>query len=70
MMRQGEEIVMSRTTQERNKAIVLEAFDTLFNKRDYEVAQRYWSPTYIQHRRTSPPAARASSTSSKAPPRI
>ena len=40
---------MSRTTQERNKAIVLEAFDTLFNKRDYEAAQRYWSPTYIQH---------------------
>jgi hypothetical protein len=44
---------MSQTTQERNKALVLDAFDTLFNKRDYEAAQRYWSPTYIQHRRTS-----------------
>ena len=43
---------MSRTTQERNKAIVLEA---LFNKRDYEVAQRYWSPTYIQHSAHIPP---------------
>jgi predicted SnoaL-like aldol condensation-catalyzing enzyme len=32
-----------------NKALVLEAFDTLFNKRDYAAAERYWSPTYIQH---------------------
>ncbi len=32
-----------------NKALVLEAFDTLFNKRDYEGAERYWSPEYIQH---------------------
>jgi predicted SnoaL-like aldol condensation-catalyzing enzyme len=40
---------MSQTTQERNKALVLEAFDTLFNKRDYVAAERYWSPNYIQH---------------------
>lgn len=33
----------------QNKAIVLEAFDTLFNKRDYEKAARFWSPGYIQH---------------------
>ena len=39
---------MSQTTQEKNKALVLEAFDTLFNKRDYAAAQRYWSPHYIQ----------------------
>jgi predicted SnoaL-like aldol condensation-catalyzing enzyme len=32
-----------------NKALVLEAFDTLFNKRDYAAAERYWSPNYIQH---------------------
>ena len=38
-----------QTVQERNKALVLEAFDTLFNKRDYAVAARYWSPDYIQH---------------------
>ena len=44
-----EEIVMSQTTQERNKALVLEAFSTLFNKRDYEAAGRYLSPDYIQH---------------------
>jgi predicted SnoaL-like aldol condensation-catalyzing enzyme len=33
----------------RNKALVLKAFDTLFNKRDYAAAERLWSPTYIQH---------------------
>jgi predicted SnoaL-like aldol condensation-catalyzing enzyme len=40
---------MIQTTLERNKALVLEAFDTLFNKRDYVAAERYWSPDYIQH---------------------
>jgi predicted SnoaL-like aldol condensation-catalyzing enzyme len=40
---------MTRTTPEQNKALVLEAFDTLFNKRDYEAAARFWSDTYIQH---------------------
>ena len=40
---------MPKTTPEQNKAIVLEAFDTLFNKRDYKAAERFWSPTYIQH---------------------
>jgi predicted SnoaL-like aldol condensation-catalyzing enzyme len=40
---------MSPTVQERNKALVLEAFDTLFNQRDYAAAERYWSPDYIQH---------------------
>ena len=43
---------MSQTTQQKNKALVLEAFDTLFNRRDYATAERYWSPRYIQHRRT------------------
>jgi len=40
---------MSNTTTEGNKAMVLEAFQTLFNKRDYKEAERYWSPNYIQH---------------------
>jgi predicted SnoaL-like aldol condensation-catalyzing enzyme len=40
---------MSQTKPENNKALVLEAFDTLFNKRDYVAAERYWSPQYIQH---------------------
>jgi predicted SnoaL-like aldol condensation-catalyzing enzyme len=34
---------------EQNKAFVLNAFDTLFNKRDYAAAERFWSPDYIQH---------------------
>jgi predicted SnoaL-like aldol condensation-catalyzing enzyme len=40
---------MSNSSRERNKAIVLEAFETLFNKRDYVAAERFWSPNYIQH---------------------
>src|ERR1700750_2541453 len=40
---------MPKTTPEKNKAIVLEAFDTLFNKRDYAAAEKFWSPNYIQH---------------------
>jgi predicted SnoaL-like aldol condensation-catalyzing enzyme len=36
------------TTEENNKKLVLEAFDTLFNKRDYAAAERYWSPHYIR----------------------
>ncbi len=40
---------MNQTTQEKNKALVRDAFDTLFNKRDYAAAEKYWSPNYIQH---------------------
>jgi predicted SnoaL-like aldol condensation-catalyzing enzyme len=40
---------MNQTIESKNKALVLEAFDTLFNKRDYAAAERYWSPNYIQH---------------------
>ena len=40
---------MNQSIESKNKALVLEAFDTLFNKRDYAAAERYWSPDYIQH---------------------
>jgi predicted SnoaL-like aldol condensation-catalyzing enzyme len=40
---------MSESAEAKNKAIVLEAFETLFNKRDYTAAERYWSPDYVQH---------------------
>ena len=40
---------MSETIESRNKGLVLEAFDTLFNQRDYAAAERFWSPAYIQH---------------------
>jgi predicted SnoaL-like aldol condensation-catalyzing enzyme len=33
----------------RNKALVLEAFDALFNRRDFEAAERHFSPEYVQH---------------------
>jgi len=46
---------MDRSVESRNKALVLEAFDTLFNKRDYEAAERFWSPNYIQHSAHIPP---------------
>ena len=40
---------MNQSIEDANKALVLEAFDTLFNKRDYQAAERFWSPAYIQH---------------------
>jgi len=43
------ETKMPKTRLDNNKALVLEAFDTLFNKRDYAAAARFWSDTYIQH---------------------
>jgi predicted SnoaL-like aldol condensation-catalyzing enzyme len=38
-----------KTSSERNKQLVLEAFDRLFNKRDYAAAEKFWSPNYVQH---------------------
>ena len=35
--------------EQANKALVIEAFDTLFNRRDYCRAEAFWSPDYIQH---------------------
>ena len=43
------EFKMSQSKEVKNKTLVLEAFETLFNKRDYAAAERYWSPDYIQH---------------------
>jgi predicted SnoaL-like aldol condensation-catalyzing enzyme len=40
---------MNDSKAQNNKAIVLEAFETLFNKRDYAAAERLWSPNYMQH---------------------
>jgi predicted SnoaL-like aldol condensation-catalyzing enzyme len=40
---------MSTTSADRNKEIVLQAFDTLFNQRDYRKAAEFWSANYIQH---------------------
>ena len=40
---------MAGDLEEKNKALVLRAFDALFNKRDYAAAEQFWSPQYIQH---------------------
>jgi len=57
---------MSRNTEQeaRNKAFVLEAFEALFNRRDYAAAEKYWSPDYIQHSAHIPPGREGLSRSS------
>ena len=37
---------MMQTIEEKNKAFVLEAFEALFNKKDYAAAQRAPSPLH------------------------
>jgi uncharacterized protein (TIGR00369 family) len=39
---------IAKTSPQQNKVLVLERFDTLFNKRDYAAAERFWSDRYIQ----------------------
>jgi predicted SnoaL-like aldol condensation-catalyzing enzyme len=46
---------MTAMSHEQKKAFVLEAFETLFNKRDYAAAQHFWSDKYIQHSAHIPP---------------
>jgi predicted SnoaL-like aldol condensation-catalyzing enzyme len=46
---QNKTLIQTNAIEEKNKALVLKAFDTLFNQRDYVAAERYWSPKYIQH---------------------
>jgi predicted SnoaL-like aldol condensation-catalyzing enzyme len=40
---------MNQTIESKNKALVLEAFDTVLTRRNYLAAEHYWSPNYIQH---------------------
>jgi predicted SnoaL-like aldol condensation-catalyzing enzyme len=46
---------MTQTIEQQNKALVLKAFNTLFNEKDYEAAETFWSPDYIQHSAHIPP---------------
>jgi predicted SnoaL-like aldol condensation-catalyzing enzyme len=46
---------LSDSTLQRNKAFVLEAFETLFNRKDFVAAEKFWSPNYIQHSAHIPP---------------
>jgi predicted SnoaL-like aldol condensation-catalyzing enzyme len=47
--------IMNKTKEKKNQSTVLEAFETLFNKRDYAMALNFWSPNYIQHSAHIPP---------------
>jgi len=40
---------MTKASEDHSVQFVLAAFETLFNKRDYASAERFWSPRYIQH---------------------
>jgi predicted SnoaL-like aldol condensation-catalyzing enzyme len=40
---------MSESTLQRNKTFVLEAFETLFNRKDFVAAEKFWSTNYVQH---------------------
>jgi predicted SnoaL-like aldol condensation-catalyzing enzyme len=46
---------MTGTAEATNKALVLEAFETLFNRKDYAAAEKFWSPDYLQHSAHIPP---------------
>jgi predicted SnoaL-like aldol condensation-catalyzing enzyme len=46
---------MDNDLSEKNKAIVREAFDTLFNRKDFAAAERFWADDYIQHSAHIPP---------------
>jgi len=46
---------MRESIAQRNKAFVLEAFETLFNRKDLIAAEKFWSSNYIQHSAHIPP---------------
>ncbi|WP_338525264.1 ester cyclase [Pseudomonas batumici] len=46
---------MTARTPAENKAIVLEGFETLFNRKDLVAAERFWSSVYTQHSAHVPP---------------
>lgn len=46
---------MAQRSPAETKAFLLEAFDTLFNRRDMAAAARFWSSDYIQHSAHIPP---------------
>ena len=46
---------MNTSIEANNKALVLEAFEAAFNRRDPAAYERYWSPNYLQHSAHIPP---------------
>jgi hypothetical protein len=51
MKKEGRENEMTSTSLDQNKTLVLKAFDLLFNKHDYDAAERFRSKKPIQHSR-------------------
>src|SRR2546425_2223492 len=51
----GRKEATGMNSPEETRAFVLNAFDTLFNRRDYDTAATFWSPHYIQHSAHIPP---------------
>ena len=49
MNRVDQEETVGTNSAEETTARVLQAFDTLFNRRDYAGAAEFWSENYIQH---------------------
>src|SRR6516225_3747067 len=49
------ESTMSETLQEKNKALLIKGFNTLFNDHNFAEAEKLWSPNYIQHSGHIPP---------------
>ena len=52
---------MNQSRTQKTKAFVLEAFETLFNKKDFVAAEKFWSSNYIQHSAHIPQGATGSS---------
>jgi predicted SnoaL-like aldol condensation-catalyzing enzyme len=46
---------MTESVESKNKALVLEAFEAAFNRREASAWNTYWSPNYIQHSAHIPP---------------
>ena len=46
---------MSETLQEKNKALLIKGFNTLFNDHNFAEAETLWSSNYIQHSGHIPP---------------
>jgi hypothetical protein len=59
---------MKQTIEEKNKALILKAFDALFNKRDYAAAEHFWSPVTFSTAPISHLVAMVCSISSRAFP--
>ena len=46
---------MEKTSPQKNKELLIEGFNTLFNRRDFAAAEKLWSPDYIKHSGHIPP---------------